>query len=1214
MADNYIENLLLSLGVDDKSRAGWLALAKAADHTGNVIINVLEKHEELSAASRIFGESAQKTFANTGVLVEQFSKRIANVTEEFTPMNVAIQTGGAALDLLNFKWEESINMMDRWSKLAGNKVAQTVAAAYLGYRLLSSAIAFSAEVFYKSGQAMADQVRTQEKMSESTTRLTGAVTNLSHRTVKLAEIRVYREMGKDLEGLGQAWAATERVGANFTTWLAKQTTGFAAWAASSGVATIALTKLRGAADSLSEVLVGDVSKESAQNTFRAKSFDTIAAAVAHASKNMQSWSAETGIASEELTNSLEMISRRTGDVAASYGLMTVAMEKSFKMQHVNAREMVALMSAIATGANVDTEAMRAFGAEIETSSAKLLSGTERVKFVIDKMLEGRSELEKANFFNSLSKTAVAAYGMMSQTLENYSAREFDLNDRVKQQLTSLAGVRRKTHEEEVSYMRVISRFLEEQNAQYDRQIRAAEGRQQVMSAFSAGGDSTAYYSSSLQEIAKLQAEQKTLEESGSVSAQRRLQENLNQQRAIYGQFFDSLQSDIKRNTSAIADSLGSITELRFSVSSRDLAMVKQLGDGLVDAYKRSFELNKANLDKTFQQLERAQSSEVNLGAMAQRAVQEFAALRSGVAGDLNSASTRVIALQSTIMDTYALEGDYIQGNFQARMRNLEDEIKKLDEIKRLNVGSAETQIMATQRQLQAVKELQNERMRYVEQQRGAVDMVNRDPRERASQTAYDKELPRLLEAIQKSSTGRVSEELRQIMQRMSEPAQAMAKAAQAQVLAQKQGVRIDEVVSRAVQTGSLAAGQKLIAASIKDEDLRTAAYGRLTERASQMANIGGRGLSDDQKITTELRDQIKTLKEANEKQIQNLTERLAQLDKEYADKIAVANKKLEDAQNNLQDNQETLFEALKTEVAALSTNIKDTNTKIGEIPFTTLNDLITQLIAVEKENMQRGQPLEIANDDVMQRLTPSNDREDAAAAQLINMTLGAFEKRLNALFDSGGDADDRDKAFAKLLASLNQLGDVDKLAAKAAKETGVEITEGLKSALLKEFAFQRSELLSRFKTDKTEGLKQERQYLDSPLTLLNSDATDKLSEIFNTRDKEIQEWSKRLQGALDTLSDSQIKALNRLPSTTQGVSPDSKSESENPVVVSAREMTKNAQETVKVAEQQTDLLRKLVEIAGEAIPAIKNIKIPAQRGGELRALADRLSKQNDKEY
>lgn len=746
---SIVEDILLSLGVDEKSRTGWLEFSKAVDSAGHSVLNIIQNHEALSKTMSIYHDSAVTTFRNTGQLVSSLAGRVERVTKEFNTWTAVVESGGATLDVLNFKWAEMSNSFSRWIQLA-KTAGPSIAVLYTGYKVLTTVISLTMDAWYKMGQAMADQVITYQNMSESSARLTGVSDNLIHRLDKLAEIRVFRDAGRDLQGVGQAMTATTRAmnaaGTGFQYLITRGTQ----WIMTSGV-------MQGSVEGLTDrfnafvISVNSLASRSSEEVFSTRSFDSVSEAIAHVTQNMRQWSEETSIAEGDLTQMLERTSRQIGDVAATASLLTAALDHSYQRHHINAREMIGLMGNLATGTGVTTEQLRAFGAEIDTSSANFADAGNNVRFVIDQLLSHRSQDERDSIFTQIANNAVSAYGMMETSLQRFRALEMDLNEGRAREYERIMGLQTSSWEEEAKRIQVAQQYLGQYLEQQKSQVSLLESQLHLQEAF-AGVSVADQFAPQMAVLGALR--DKFLEETanGMNHSARETARAMNSAAA-------SLFSEVKDKAVTAFRTIGQmavpLTQLELSlVSQEEVQMAGEVADRLNRGYAEALEMTTRIIDVHEQQFRRQHQDDATRLSTAVEITREFAAAREMMTQAIENHQKATLSARMSVTDLYALEGTLLQENAQARIEAFQAEMQMARELAATRKGDQMQVLEDLNRQKAALTSMTSELDRMAAVGQATSRLAFQLPDERARESAFERHLPRLIRSIME--TGRLS--------------------------------------------------------------------------------------------------------------------------------------------------------------------------------------------------------------------------------------------------------------------------------------------------------------------------------------------------------------------------------------------------------------------------------------------------------------------------
>jgi hypothetical protein len=763
----FVEKLLLDVGVDEKTSATWLNLARTVDSTGSAIMNVVENHEELSKVSQPFLKSAETSFGNLTKLTSQLSERLKSVTSNFSVLNAAQQTGGAVVDVLNFKFKEAGNMVTRWAELWKTGGLTTIGTMAVGFKLVTGAIELSLDAWYKTGQAMADQVKTQEKVAESAARLTGQVVQLAHRTEALAEIRVFRQAGRDLGAAGQAAVATSRAMSMMTLAVQASAVRFGVLVTKIPEVGGLLNWLRVTADGATEAIAEFLGQASSAS-FKATAFETASAALARASANMQEWSAETGIAEAEISGMLERMSRRMGDVSGAYSAFTVAMNKSFRMSHVNARELVALMEGVSAGAELSTDSLRVFGAELETNSKRFADAGIRLRFVVDKMMEGQDLIERETMFKKLTESAVIAYGLMEQTLNNYANAQMTLDKRVWNEYDRISKLKARTFEEEVRYLQLVQRLTTQQLENEERLIGALESRMNLQKQ---GGRGTSFMEEIAPDFARLQGmmarTSEVFQKQGAESAKQYLAETNNfasqlieKTRAASAQAFNYVAQNAEKLASLKVTFLAPNMENRIAAFSKALLTARAAA---FDATKKEIALEADRFNRM------AQADSARL-ASAEKLQNQISAAYSTAVAYLEEYQSMASDARRSVLEIYSVEGSLIRTNFQARMQFLDEEIKRAKALADTNAGDAQRQMQSLMARKNALIEQISLQRELMNATAPGVTQAKLDPGELGKQRAFGANFEAVLK---EAMTGSLSQHSRSILENMGPGMQKM---------------------------------------------------------------------------------------------------------------------------------------------------------------------------------------------------------------------------------------------------------------------------------------------------------------------------------------------------------------------------------------------------------------------------------------------------------
>lgn len=942
MADKetgLVEKLLLDVGLEERGGNSWLNWARTVDTAGSAVLDIVENHDKLGKVMQPLMASAERSFFNLSSLAEKLANRVKNVTSDFSAWNLATQSAGAASDILGFKMDELGNMFTRWKEIVTSGSLPTLITLVGGFKLITGAVTLALDTWYKLGQAMADQVKAQQHMAESMARLTGQATNLIHRLGKLTEIRIFREAGRDLGEAGKAMESFSRATSMATTMVELGLVKFGSLVVKFDQVTQFLASMRAQLD-LFTAAMADFASTSARETFSAKVFLNAGEALRVASENMAAWSAETGIAESEIMAMLERMGRGMGDVATSYSLATLALEKSFQMQHVNARELLGLVEGISRGAKLSTETLRVFGAELETNSKRYADAGLRLRLVVDQMMAGSDVLDREDMFKTLTENASIAYSLMEQTLANYTEAQIALDKKAWTEYERLAGLKTTSFEEEIQYRQIVSQFTAKQISDEQRVIAGLEAQLALRRQF--GG--TSLVEDYAPQIAQLQSAMARAAELRKQGVTAEAQEAFTQTRQMAADMVQGLRDATEEAFRYIAQRAESLAQLQLRIVAPDAeARVEAISKSLGEARAAEFAATKRVLDLQTARLTDLQASDAQRLQAAAKLVETYSQAYSRAAELFDEYQSTATEARRTIIDIYATEGSLMRANFQTRMNLMDQELRRSKQLADINAVSGQQQMAALRdqasiltRQLQMARELRAATA-------GSVERAKTDPATLARQTAFGSNFASVMK---EAMTGVLSVYSQKQLANFSQGKQQAIDTALSIASAQRAASMIGELEKITERSNTFGEFVSRITTRYRDEGhqsdaLRIAEERGMTQKFTDRAGVEALKIKDPRTELRDIADQLAKLESA-------AAARAAQSAREISE-LQTRNTEVVGAVQAITSKQGELGEVLKTLLDNLIADLNEVFSKQFSPQIKVFNDLVKEDLRLQNE-------------------------------------------------------------------------------------------------------------------------------------------------------------------------------------------------------------------------------------------------------------------------
>lgn len=687
-----LDTVLLNLGVDKKAQDSWIQLGQNAKDTATVIYKNFKQGgawDQVGKIFQTFGDSGVRSFDNLSVMVGKLSGRIKNIAGDFTATNIAMQSAAAMGDLLNLRWAEMGNTAKRWIELGGIPVIQTLVKLYIGYRALSFIVGTAINSWQRAGAAMADAVQMNDMMSDSVARLTGNLDGLSHRYVKLADARLYASVGKELSGVGELMQELG-ISARLTSvvmesFLVKVVT----WPAKFKIVGEAVNYLSEVLKSSNKAWLKWMEPEGHQESFRVKLIKNEAKAIETFKNNLQAWSAESGLAPEEITQSWEKMGRVLGEVTTATEILTVAMGNIKTRGNVAPKETLALFEKLVTGIRPTTEELRAFGVELNTTEKGLNTFTGIFDLVINRMQQSAATLDQIQFADKLQKNTHIKLAIMRSDFNDFMVYEKSFTDAMINDSNRLAKAEFKNEEDKREAFAINKQFMDERYTQLTRVVNLVKAQKGLEDAVFGVGI-TDRFVGTFKELSNLQKHATELIAAGHRQAGLELMEQV---REGYTQIYNSIAEqgksflDMQQNSIESANRLvRTMGEFSKGTDIRNMgAYIDGMNERAVKSFKQRFDFE-VNLFKKMQETGPKQveiaNTVLNLAQKQRDTMLTSIQIGTAAAGEARRG----------ILEIYDLEGSGISTNLKLKLEAYNYEIKFAREMQNQTRANASERI------------------------------------------------------------------------------------------------------------------------------------------------------------------------------------------------------------------------------------------------------------------------------------------------------------------------------------------------------------------------------------------------------------------------------------------------------------------------------------------------------------------------------------------
>lgn len=1054
---NMLEKLVLSISADERAAASWGRVQDSVVGVVKSIGNVIKQHEKLSEVFGIYGEAADQSFSNLTTTASKLSTRLQSITSNFTATNVMMETLGAGADVVNHAWNEMGVTAERWNKLAGNQLVMTTVKLYVAYKVLAFTIGTVVSAFYKTGQALADNIKIQQQVSESIARMTGDISGLTEEYQRLAQVRIYTTAARDLSSLGKLWQAS----------------GIAVNVLTAGIEALAVkfvtlgTKIPGVQrliDGLTESInlaseagLKAITTNPMEEAFDIKMFESAAEAINYVRENMHAWSEETRIGAGEIQGAWEGMSRTLGDVKLASQLLTAAMANIHSRGNVGGQETLRAFQKLADGAQLTTEEIRALGVGINTASNDMLRSSKIMELFTKRMIDSAHTMEAVKLGEELQKNFHLRISMLGQDVNKFVALEKQLTSDMIEDITSLSSASAKSYEDRIKYINLVNTALSAYAAQQLR-VNALIGAQTKLQSATTG---TGVIDKYTQQIADLQVrlqQAKAVFDAGNRESARELLAGVREgYAALYsgitegGRDFLAMMQNAVMMTNKFARSMGDAIPTN---DVQELTAIIETGNKrAVEAFRQRWELEKQILENTSKGTEEYARRAAAVTSVAQ----DF---RNQLIAASNESVGVITAAKQSIIEIYDLEGQGIENNLRSRLDAFDTEIRYAQRMQQMYKSDASERFRFIQREIDARKAMISAASQSIAASAG--NILTKGGGQFATEAAYEKHFGRIVKWIETNPGVRLPEQFQKIIERMGPQYQKAVESA-----TQTSEARRFEQLRKVVDSAKANSGDTLSGfvkalensgTNKTDIDIILNRQGEYFQSLGVKLLTGTKGKDDPYKGLQKAVDDLTDAQKLAQKNLENAQDAIKSFDEREAlflQNITTAIGQVTDAGVKFQDLAKTLGIVFNEITAEFGVRVNQFNGETSE--FKEGVDSLSQLVDEAHQKFFGSETGIQAEGDETTIGRPgyaeATEEQIAAVGGEVNKVIEEMDRRIRSVTSSTAGDIRKEKAIAGIIAEYSALfSDARASAEKFGEILGVADTTTFRDAIAKAVA------------------------------------------------------------------------------------------------------------------------------------------------------------------
>lgn len=413
-----VENVSVNLKADPQATDGWKRFATTLDDAWDSMKNLLALYPKLGEVGEVIWKSAGRSAENYSDTLGKVFSKLSKATTDTSALNVATQSLGAGMDVLNFLWDETANKMERWAGLANTTVGAAAIGLYASYKALAAAIELVGGTFERVGKHVGDYVHIQNVANEAIAQSTNDLERLSYRAAQMAETQVFAATASQIGDLGVAYQ-------NFKVFVDLAYTGIQSWVAGligsakaiPGVQS-ALNFLNESFDSFNRSMLERLKSPAFKEAFKVELGDP-RDVEEHFRKHLATYSKMSRISEAALASAKTQMDRTLGDIRISSQVLTATMGIIAEREGMAARETLDIMSTIIQRGRASTEQWRMLGAEIDTTADGLDTLEGQLKYLFEQ--QGMSLKDFNKLWEDISKNTAIQGRIIQDQQERVAA-------------------------------------------------------------------------------------------------------------------------------------------------------------------------------------------------------------------------------------------------------------------------------------------------------------------------------------------------------------------------------------------------------------------------------------------------------------------------------------------------------------------------------------------------------------------------------------------------------------------------------------------------------------------------------------------------------------------------------------------------------------------------------------------------------------------------